>query len=143
MAVTPCTTEELVTICTCGHQRGLHASSSGLGQCLHGVAECSCDAFLLAVVPVFTPDPLPGVPTAAEIDLEEARADHGRAIRLLILAARGRREYAKGILATSMAHDLETEAQAYEAAAKIAAGLDQTDVMKGLLPSWMWGEIDG
>ncbi len=63
-------------------------------------------------------------------------------IRLLRLAARGRREYARG--GSESQHVLTdvqiltAEAQNFESAAKIAEG--NIDPLHGLLPVWMWGE---
>lgn len=137
------THEDLNEVCTCTHRRGSHGMRDGSGVCLNGApGSCACPYFSLAA-PAFTPEPLGAVPTAAEIDLEAARHYNHEVVRLLQLAARGRREYAKGMIGSDVARTLEGEAEAYDAAAKIAAGLDQADVMKGLLPTHMWGEIDG
>lgn len=139
--------DELHERCTCGHTRSYHGMRDGSGTCLildaHGSPGCACDGFYLdAAAPAFTPEPLGAVPTAAEIDLEDALAWNADTIRLLQLAAKGRREYAKGMIGSDMARALEGEAEAYDAAAKIAAGVDRTKIMRGLLPSHMWGEID-
>jgi hypothetical protein len=57
---------------------------------------------------------------------------------LLRLAASGRREYARGVSGVTK-HDLLAEADAYEAAARLVDG--DLDVLKGILPSWMWDQI--
>jgi hypothetical protein len=159
----PCTTAELEMICTCKHTRGSHGRASGLGQCLYGLGTCDCDGFsLAAAVPAFVPDPLPPVETAEQLDLEELgealgevkaeidrvakefaamEAEAGEVVRLLLLAAKGRREYAKGLASESVKKQLEHEARAFSYAAEIAVGLDRTDRMKDLLPCDMWDEI--
>lgn len=67
---------------------------------------------------------------------------HIETIRLLRLAAEGRREYAAGgASSTHMLTDeqiLRAEAQNFDSARKIVEG--DTSPLYGLLPSWRWGE---
>ena len=72
-------------------------------------------------------------------DLENAQAER---VRLLKLAAAGRREYAStGSASQHVLTDtqiLNAEAQNFESALKIVQG--DLSPLYGLLPSWRWGE---
>lgn len=58
---------------------------------------------------------------------------------LLRLAAAGRREYATGGLPADYRNTLETEAAAFQTAARLAEG--DMRIMYALLPTWRWEQF--
>lgn len=87
-----------------------------------------------------TPDPLSPVTTVAEVERDEALAWNVEVVRLLKLARDGRAYYAK-CAPDEMKAALESEAELLNVAVQIALG--DRDALKGLLPVFMWGDIDG
>ncbi len=79
---------------------------------------------------------------AYEREKSEYLAQRAEVIRLLTLAADGRREYARGSEGAMLNLDtrqvLLAEAQYLDNARKIVEG--DKDPLYGLLPSWMWAE---
>jgi hypothetical protein len=75
--------------------------------------------------------------------VEQAREQGQRdalagAVRMLLLCAKGRREYAQGA-PEGMAAELLAETRSYEHAAAIVKG--DIDSICSALPSWMWDDI--
>lgn len=118
-------------VCPCGHVYGDHTGGDD-GPC-GWLGDCKCPRFGAATA---TPDPLPPIESPEAIDRDEL-------VRLLELAARGRMAYSKGC-SDDVRKLLEVEATTFATAALIARSCSQDNdlVMKGLLPTWMWGEID-
>lgn len=76
-----------------------------------------------------------------ERERTERETAQAEIVRLLKLAAAGRRDYANGYTDKQPAewyNALIAEAQCYESAAKIVEG--DTSPLYGALPSWRWGE---